>query len=151
MITEQGPKVIEFNCRFGDPETQVVLPRLASDLSEIFLSVVKGELAAQPIEWKEDAALCVVMASGGYPGSYEKGKPIHGLPDDRDDVIVFHAGTKRENGEVVTNGGRVLGLTALGKDLREAQRKAYDEIQHIRFEDAHYRKDIGSKAIQEMR
>ncbi|GAB7387766.1 phosphoribosylamine--glycine ligase [Bacillaceae bacterium] len=149
MITAEGPKVIEFNARFGDPETQVVLPRLQTDLADIMLAVVQGELAALDIAWKEDAALCVIMASGGYPGPYEKGKPISGLDAVDPDVLVFHAGTQEADGRIVTSGGRVLGVTALGPTLREAQGKAYANVQKIRFAGAHYRTDIGQKALEQ--
>lgn len=152
MITEAGPKVIEFNCRFGDPETQVVLPRLESDLLDIFLATVQGELDQLEIRWKSDAAVCVIMASGGYPGSYEKGKEIRGLDRvDDEQVVVFHAGTRRvDSGAIVTDGGRVLGVTALAPDLSQARDKAYAAVEKIEFDGAHYRKDIGQKAIDQM-
>ncbi|MFT9848864.1 phosphoribosylamine--glycine ligase [Aneurinibacillus sp. REN35] len=148
MITEKGPKVIEYNARFGDPETQVVLPRLASDLAEIFLSATTGKLAECRVEWKQDAAVCVVMASEGYPGSYPRGREITGLPANTEEAIVFHAGTAEEDGRIVTSGGRVLGVTAMGSDLYEAQRKAYETLGQISFTGAHYRTDIGAKALQ---
>lgn len=161
MITEEGPKVIEFNNRFGDPETQSVLPRMKTDLLEIMEAVVEGRLADQAIEWSDRKAVCVVMASGGYPGEYEKGKIISGLKDVDQDVIVFHSGTRlmkndkaaTETGkpegeggqsfEVVTDGGRVLGVTALGNTHEEAREKAYQNIARIFFDGACYRKDIG--------
>ncbi len=153
MITEAGPRVIEFNCRFGDPETQVVLPRLESDLLDIFLATVQGELDQLEIHWKPDAAVCVIIASGGYPGSYEKGKEIRGLDRvDDEQVVVFHAGTCRmDSGAIVTDGGRVLGVTALAPDLSQARDKAYAAVGKIEFDGAHYRKDIGQKAIDQMR
>lgn len=152
MITEDGPKVIEFNNRFGDPETQSVLARMDSDLLDVFLAVCDNRLADEEIKWNSDRAVCVVAASGGYPGSYEKGKIIHGLDDVDGDVIVFHAGTalKKTCGEgdcqvdVVTSGGRVLGVTALGKTNDEARKKAFDNIARISFDGMQYRKDIGA-------
>ncbi|WCK55025.1 phosphoribosylamine--glycine ligase [Aneurinibacillus sp. Ricciae_BoGa-3] len=150
MITEKGPMVIEYNARFGDPETQVVLPRLKSDLAEIFLAVIEGNLDKLPtIEWREEAAVCVVMASGGYPGPYDKGHVIQGLPNNTDTVTVFHAGTASKDGEIVTAGGRVLGVTAIGSDLYEAQDRAYTAIRSISFDGAHYRSDIGDKALRQ--
>jgi phosphoribosylamine--glycine ligase len=147
MMTPQGPKTIEFNARFGDPETQVVLPRLKTDVLEVFQAVVNGNLADLNIEWSEEAAVCVVAASGGYPGSFERGLVIEGL-DEVSDAMVFHAGTKRnEGGELVTNGGRVLGVTALGKDIATARAKAYAEISKIQFEGKHSRTDIALKAL----
>lgn len=144
MITDSGVKVLEYNARFGDPETQVVLPRLKSDLYDIFNSVVDGNLAAQKIEWNDDACVCVIMASGGYPENYEKGKQISiGKLDS--DVVVFHAGTKNVNGKLVTNGGRVLGVVACGSDIDLAREKAYKNIKEINFDGAFYRRDIGIK------
>jgi len=147
MITEQGPKTVEFNCRFGDPETQVVLPRLKTDLADIFMATVNGKLQEIEIEWSDEAAVCVVLASGGYPGPYEKGKPITGL-DQVEQSVVFHAGTKLADGRIVTNGGRLLGVTALGKDIAEARAKAYADIAKIRYEGKHYRTDIALKALR---
>ena len=147
MITEQGPKTVEFNCRFGDPETQVVLPRLRTDLADIFLATVEGKLHEIEIEWSSDAAVCVVLASGGYPGPYEKGKPITGL-DQVEQSVVFHAGTKLAGDKIVTNGGRLLGVTALGKDIAEARAKAYADIGKIQYEGKHYRTDIALKALK---
>ncbi|MGI6298530.1 MAG: phosphoribosylamine--glycine ligase [Saccharofermentanales bacterium] len=142
MLTEQGPKVIEYNARFGDPEAQVVLPRLKTDLIDIMEAIRNGSLAKQNIEYSSDCACCVVMASGGYPGTYQTGYPISGL--EQKDVIIFHAGTKRnEQGEIVTCGGRVLGVTALAATLPEAIDRAYKGVAGIKFKDAHYRKDIG--------
>jgi phosphoribosylamine--glycine ligase len=147
MMTPQGPKTIEFNARFGDPETQVVLPRLKTDLLDIFLAVVNGKLADLDIEWRDEAAVCVIAASGGYPGTFERGFVIEGL-DEVEGAIVFHAGTKRaEDGSLLTNGGRVLGVTALGKDIAEARTKAYAEIEKIRFSGKHSRTDIALKAL----
>ena len=161
MLSDDGPKVIEFNNRFGDPETQSVLARLDSDLLEIFLAVTENRLADIEIKWKSERAVCVVLASGGYPGSYEKGKLITGLDDVDDDVIVFHAGTKfapmpevskcadcgdncdMKKAAVLTSGGRVLGVTALGSTHEEARAKAYDNLKRINFEGAQYRNDIG--------
>ncbi|GAA5345116.1 phosphoribosylamine--glycine ligase [Planifilum fimeticola] len=148
MITPEGPKVIEFNARFGDPETQVILPRLESDLAEILLATAEGRLEDVEIRWKEEAAVCVVMASEGYPGSYRTGLPVSGLPKPADDRFVFHAGTRREGNRIVTAGGRVLGVTALGSDLAEARNKAYDAVESIRFEGVHFRRDIAARALK---
>ncbi len=150
MITKQGPKVVEFNCRFGDPETQVILPRLKSDLLPILQSCIDGTLEKQEIKWKKKACTCVVMASGGYPEHYEKGKEIFGLEKaaKSKDTVIFHAGTKMENKKVLTNGGRVLGVTALGKTIKESIDKAYAAVAKISFEKMHYRKDIGYRALQ---
>lgn len=144
MLTANGPKVLEYNCRFGDPETQVILPRLRSDLLELFGAAVAGTLADVTLRWDPRQALCVVMASEGYPGSYPKGLPITGLPADADDLVVYHAGTKLDGDEVVTAGGRVLGVTALGATLLEARERAYDAIREIHFEGAQYRSDLGA-------
>lgn len=142
MLTEEGPKVIEYNARFGDPEAQVVLPRLKTDLIDIMEAIRNGCLANQDIEYSSDCACCVVIASGGYPGAYQTGYPISGL--DQKDVIIFHAGTKRdEQGNIVTCGGRVLGVTALAPTLSAAIDLAYKGVDGIKFENAHYRKDIG--------
>ena len=144
MLTDEGPKVIEFNNRFGDPETQSVLMRLDSDLCDIFVSVCENRLAEQEIVWSEERAVCVVLASGGYPGSYPKGLPISGLDDVDDDIVVFHAGTKEgEDGEVLTSGGRVLGVTAKGATNDEARAKAFANVEKISFEGMHFRRDIG--------
>lgn len=146
MLTKDGPKVIEYNARFGDPETQVVLPRLKTDLVDILMAVVAGRLDQLDIEWSDEPAACVVMASGGYPQAYEKGLEISGLDEhgQLEGVTIFHAGTKmRGIGKFVTNGGRVLGVTAMGSTLDEALQKAYDGVAKISFEGAHYRKDIG--------
>lgn len=147
MIGEKGTKTVEFNCRFGDPETQVVLPRLKTDLVDILLATVEGRLDEIDIEWSDEAAVCVVLASGGYPGPYEKGKRITGL-DKVEQSIVFHAGTAQQDGHIVTNGGRLLGVTALGRELTEARQKAYADIEKIEYEGKHYRTDIALKALQ---
>jgi phosphoribosylamine--glycine ligase len=145
MLTPEGPKVIEYNSRFGDPETQVVLPRLKTDFVDVLEAVAEGRLEDQPVEWDDAACACVVMASGGYPGKYEKGIEITGLDADGqlEGATVYHAGTAFRNGRFCTNGGRVLGVTALGKDLPEALEKAYAGVARIRFDGAHYRRDIG--------
>ena len=145
MLTPDGPKVIEYNCRFGDPETQVVLPRLKTDLAQIVEAVAQEKLAEVDIQWDERACACVVMASGGYPGSYPKGLEIHGLDAEgqAQGVTVYHAGTKLEDGKFLTNGGRVLGVTALGDTLEEALDKAYAGVEKIAFTGAMFRRDIG--------
>ncbi len=148
MIVDNKPYVLEFNCRFGDPETQVILPRLETDLVDVFMGIANGKLNRIDIKWRADASLCVILASQGYPGKYKKGFPIEGLEflKNLKDVTIFHAGTKFDDkGKIVTNGGRVLGVTALGKDLNEARQKAYAAIEFIKFEGMHYRKDIGLK------
>lgn len=144
MITTDGPKVLEFNARFGDPEAQVTLPLLKTDLVDIFLAVINGNLYQIDVEWSEDACVGVVMASAGYPGSYQTGLPISGLDNLDGDILVFHAGTKigSEPGQVLTNGGRVLTVVASGRTLTEAREKVYNNISQIRFEGCHYRKDI---------
>lgn len=143
MIQDGEPKVLEFNVRFGDPETQTVLTRLETDLVEIIDSILEEKLDAQKITWSDKKTVCVVMASGGYPGSYEKGEHILGIDDVDADAYVFHAGTKMKDGEIVTNGGRVLGVTAWGDTTEEARQKAYENVSKISFEGAYYRKDIG--------
>jgi phosphoribosylamine--glycine ligase len=150
MITGGGPRVLEFNVRFGDPETQPILIRLKSDLLEVLLAVCDGMLDQVTLEWDPRPAVCVVMASGGYPGDYQKGKKITGLDDARqlEDVIVFHAGTKDQDGDIVTNGGRVLGVTALGQTIAEAKTTAYEAVDKIKFECAYCRRDIADKAIR---
>jgi phosphoribosylamine--glycine ligase len=143
MITNNGPKVLEFNARFGDPEAQVTLPLLKTDLVDIILAVIDNKLDQIEVEWSEDACVGVVMASAGYPGSYKTGFPISGLDDLDKDIVVFHAGTKLgSEGEVVTSGGRVLTVVAKGKTLAEAREKVYANIPRIHFEGCHYRKDI---------
>ena len=145
MLTDKGVKVLEYNARFGDPETQVVLPRLKTDLVDIFDAVIDERLDDIDIEWNDNACVCVILASGGYPVSYKKGYPIT-IGDIDNDVMLFHAGTaKGGNGGYVTNGGRVLGVTCLGKDIEDARAKAYRNIDKIDFKDKHYRKDIGIK------
>ncbi|HIV61932.1 MAG TPA: phosphoribosylamine--glycine ligase [Candidatus Butyricicoccus avistercoris] len=144
MLTPKGPKVIEYNARFGDPETQAVLSRLETDIFDIFNAVIDGTLADIDIKWSDNAACCVCMASGGYPAKYEKGKVITGL-DDVTDSIVYHAGTKLSDGAMVTNGGRVLGVTANAKTLDEAIKKAYADVKKIHFDGVHFRTDIGVK------
>lgn len=148
MITEKGPKVIEYNARFGDPETQVVLPRLKTDLLDIFIAAVSGELGNVDIQWTEETAVCVIMASGGYPGPYRKGDEIKGLDHIHDQALVFHAGTTQKDGKVVTNGGRVLGVTSIGQSVQEARDRAYEAVKQIQFEGAHYRTDIAQKALR---
>lgn len=146
MITENGPKVLEFNCRFGDPETQVLTRRLESDLLDLLEACVDGTLREQKPVWSEKAAVCVVVASGGYPGDYQKGKVISGLEEagQLPETVVFHAGTKNDGGNVVTSGGRVLGVTALGADLAEARKKAYGAADRILFDQMQRREDIGA-------
>jgi len=146
MVTREGPKLLEFNCRFGDPETQVLLARLDSDLVDLFEATIDQRLADVSAEWKTDSAVCVVMASGGYPGSYATGKEIHGL--DRVNATVFHAGTRREGDRIVTSGGRVIGVTALGSTLAAARDRAYAAVAQIDFADAHYRRDIAAKGLR---
>jgi phosphoribosylamine--glycine ligase len=150
MITKEGPKVIEYNCRFGDPETQVVLPRLKTDFVNICMAVAQGKLSHLKVEWDERPAACVVMASQGYPGSYPKGKVIDGLEkaSQNPDTYVFHAGTAQQGGKVVTSGGRVLCVTGVGQTIQQALQKAYQTAGDIRFEGAHYRKDIGWRALK---
>ena len=147
MITGRGPQVIEFNCRFGDPEIQALLPRLDSDLVEIMQACIGGTLGKIELRWRPGACMCVVAASGGYPGPYEKGKVITGLESEGGDVIVFHAGTASDGqGRIVTAGGRVLGVTALAADLASARTLAYERLERIDFEGIHYRSDIGFRA-----
>ncbi len=149
MLTKDGPKVLEYNARFGDPETQVYLMRLESDLVELLDACVAGTLDRVEIRWRADSAVCVVMASAGYPGSYARHKPITGLDAaaGRPNTKVFHAGTAREADQVVTNGGRVLGVTALGADLRQARVAAYAAVEQIHFDGAQFRRDIALKAL----
>ena len=148
MITPQGPKVVEFNARFGDPETQVVLPLLDSDLGQIMMACATGTLTADMVKWKDSSAACVILASKGYPETSSKGDVIHGDIKQHDTTIVFHSGTKLIGDEYVTNGGRVLGIVGLGKDLRTALDRAYERIEHIDFEGMQYRTDIGAKAFK---
>jgi len=152
MITAGGPKVLEFNARFGDPEAQPLLVRLRSDLVEAIEAVLDDRLDRVTLEWDERPAVCVVMASGGYPGQYEKGKEITGLAaaEAMEGVVVFHAGTREAGGKIFTDGGRVLGVTAIGRDVSEARDRAYDAVRAIHFYRAHWRTDIGAKAIRRM-
>jgi phosphoribosylamine--glycine ligase len=148
MLTAGGPKVLEFNCRFGDPETQVILTRLDCDLVDLLEAVVEGRLEEADVRWTSKAAVCVVIASKGYPGKFESGKVIEGLDEAArlPDVFVFHAGTQRIEHLTVSHGGRVLGVTALGADIADAKRRAYAAVEKIHFENAYYRHDIASKA-----
>jgi len=150
MITAGGPRVLEFNVRFGDPETQPILMRLKSDLLEVCLAVCEGRLDRVTLKWDRRPAVCVVIASDGYPGAYEKGKKITGLDqaERMEDVVVFHAGTAATDGDIVTNGGRVLGVTALGKTVADAKVKAYEAVDKIKFDGAYCRRDIADKAVK---
>lgn len=150
MLTEDGPKVLEYNARFGDPEAQVVLPRMKNDMIEVMQACVEGRLDEIELEFEENAAVCVVMASDGYPIAYQKGYPIEGLDafDNREDYFCFHAGTAVKDGKIVTNGGRVLGITAKGEDLVKARQKAYEAVSWVNFENKYMRHDIG-KAIDD--
>jgi phosphoribosylamine--glycine ligase len=152
MIKEEKIKVLEFNARLGDPEAQPLLMRMKSDLVPVLEATIDGKLAGQKVDWEDRATVCVVMASAGYPGSYEKGKVISGLQEAAKvrDTFVFHAGTGLKEGKVVTNGGRVLGVTALGSGIQEAIQRAYEAVAKISWEGAYYRKDIGQKALQRM-
>ncbi len=148
MLTPKGPKVIEYNCRFGDPETQVVLPRLKTDIIDIFEAINNGTLSELDIEWSDEACACVIAASGGYPKSYPKGLEITGLENGQlSGVTVYHAGTAIKDGKLVTSGGRVLGVTALGADLAQALDKAYAVLEQIHFDNMHFRHDIGKNAL----
>lgn len=151
MLTQGGPRVLEFNARFGDPETQPILMRMKGDLLEVMLAVCDGKLDRVELEWDRRPAVCVVMASGGYPGKYDKGKVIRGLDEAAKlkDVMVFHAGTAKKDQEIVTGGGRVLGVTALGETIAEAKALAYQAVGKISFEGAYYRRDIADKALIE--
>jgi len=154
MITGDGPKVLEFNVRFGDPEAQAILPRLKTDLVDVIEAAIDGKLSeTQELEWSDKACVCVVMASGGYPGDYKKGLEIRGLKafEGLEDIIVFHAGTKIQNGNLLTDGGRVLGVTALGDDIENAISRSYEAVSKISFESAYYRKDIGAKALSRLK
>lgn len=151
MITEEGPKVVEFNARFGDPETQVILPLLRGDLVKIMQACVDGTLDTAAVDWEDGAAVCVVMASGGYPRSYKKGYAIDGLKKAESlGTFVFHAGTAKKDGKVVTSGGRVLGVTARGGGIKEATEKAYKGVEAIRFTDEFHRKDIAHRALERL-
>jgi phosphoribosylamine--glycine ligase len=150
MITPKGPQVLEFNARFGDPETQVILPLMETDLTIVAEAVCDGSLNQVQIDWRSESVVCVVMASGGYPGQYEKGKPISGLAEASavQDVVVFHAGTSCIDGQIRTAGGRVLGVTGRGADIGKALENAYEAVAKISYEQAHYRKDIGHRALK---
>ena len=149
MIADGKPRVVEFNARFGDPETQAVLPRMKSDIVPIILACIDGTLDKMKMEWTDEPAVCIVMASGGYPGSYEKGKVINGLDTvaKMDNVMVFHAGTAVKDDSIVTSGGRVLGVTALGNSIENAIKKVYEAVEKISYDGAYYRRDIGHKAL----
>jgi phosphoribosylamine---glycine ligase len=149
MLTRDGPRVIEFNCRFGDPETQVVLPLLESDLLEVAMACVEGRLDQVDVRWKDGATACVVLASGGYPGKYSSGCPISGMEAEKPNSVVFQAGTKCIKGKIVSAGGRVLCVTGLGADIRQALNAAYERVRSIRFEGMHFRKDIGWRVVGE--
>jgi len=151
ILTKEGPKVLEFNARFGDPETQVILPRLKTDLIDILNAVIENTLHKINIKWEDNAAVCVVVASGGYPGKYQKGKVLSGLKrlEKMKDIITFHAGTKLQDDKVITSGGRVLGITAWDETISKAKERAYKGVKEIYFEDMYYRKDIAVKAIKE--
>lgn len=148
IMTNDGPRVLEFNCRFGDPETQAILPRMKSDLLPLLDATIDGSIDRRPIHWDERPAVTIVLASGGYPEKYETGKPISGLDKAAklDEVQIFHAGTKRENGEILTAGGRVLAVTALGSTIAAARTRAYEAASRIHFDGCHYRRDIASSA-----
>jgi phosphoribosylamine--glycine ligase len=150
MMTPRGPMVLEFNCRFGDPETQPILMRLESDLLEAIEASIEGRVSDGDFRWSEDASVCVVVASGGYPGTIEVGKRISGIEEAErtDGVKVFHAGTTRRDGEFYTAGGRVLGVTARGANLQTAVERAYEAVGKIHFDGAHYRKDIAARALK---
>ena len=151
MLTKDGPKTLEFNARFGDPETQAILPRLKSDLLEIMLAAAERQLnRIGPLEWDTRSCVCVVCAAGGYPGNYEKGKEISGLDKaaEMPDIVVFHAGTKLLNNKIISNGGRVLGVTGLGNTIRDAIDKTYAAVKEVSFQGMHYRSDIGRKALR---
>jgi phosphoribosylamine--glycine ligase len=150
MLTADGPQVLEFNCRFGDPETQPIMCLLESDLAELALACAEGRLGDVQPRWSGRSALCVVLASGGYPGKYRKGLPISGNLAGGEDAVVFHAGTRFDNGQVVTAGGRVLGVTGLGDDLGLARDRAYAAVREISFDDMYYRRDIGYRGIERL-
>lgn len=149
MLTEKGPRVLEYNVRFGDPETQPIMVRMKSDIVALFQACVDGKLDEATLEWHDEAAVCVIMASGGYPASSEKGVPIHGLDDiAEEEAIVFHSGTAEKDGEIVTNGGRVLGVTAKDATIKGAIDKAYAAVEKINFDHMQFRRDIGARALQ---
>ncbi|MDD4237344.1 MAG: phosphoribosylamine--glycine ligase [Desulfotomaculaceae bacterium] len=151
MVDESGPKVLEFNARFGDPEAQPVLMLLETDLVDIIEAILDSRLEQIEIKWKDQAAVCVVLASGGYPGSYGKGKVIYGLEEPGEHVVVFHAGTAAQDDEIVTAGGRVLGVTATGPDIPSAIERAYAAVEKIHFDGMHYRHDVGRKALERIK
>ena len=150
MLIEKGPQVLEFNVRFGDPETQAILPRLKNDLVEVMLATIEGKLDKVNLVWDSRACICVVLASGGYPGDYEKGKEIFGLHQAAglSDTFVFHAGTKKENEKYFSWGGRVLNVVSLGDNLEKAKARVYQAIEKINFEKMHFRRDIGWRALK---
>jgi phosphoribosylamine---glycine ligase len=150
ILTDDGPEILEYNCRFGDPETQVVVPRVEGDFGEVLLAAAEGRLHEVDMPWRDDAAVCVVMASGGYPGGYEKGKAITGIEaaETVEGVTVFHAGTALKDGTLCTNGGRVLGVTGRGPDLRATIARTYEAVSRIEFEGAYYRRDIAARALK---
>jgi len=148
MITAEGPKIVEYNCRFGDPEIQAILPLLKTDIVDLMMEVAEGRLKTKQPAISPESCICVVMASGGYPGDYQKGKIIYGLEDVGEDVMVFHAGTQKEGKHIVTSGGRVLGVTATGKTFLQARESAYKTVGKIVFDNAYYRKDIGHRALK---
>jgi phosphoribosylamine--glycine ligase len=151
LVTRDKPYLLEYNCRFGDPETQAVLPRLKDDLAPILYECAKGSLSIDSLSWDENKCICVIAASKGYPESSSKGDIISGLDDvkEMDDIVVFHAGTKSQDGNIATNGGRVLGVTALGNSFKDTRKKAYDAMENINFEGMQYRKDIAAKAEED--
>jgi phosphoribosylamine--glycine ligase len=152
MIADGGFYVLEYNVRFGDPETQAILPRLNTDLVDVIEAAIDGQLFDVAFDWRDEACLSVVLASGGYPGKYETGKLISGLDKVKNmkDVIVFHAATKKDGGDFYTSGGRVLNVSALAPTIIQAQQKAYEAVRHISFDNMHYRRDIGFRAIEKM-
>jgi phosphoribosylamine--glycine ligase len=153
MMTANGPKVLEFNCRFGDPETQALLPRMECDLADVFLAAAQGKLDEAKVEWKKEATICIVLCAGGYPGDVQTGKEIEGIAEAsaQENVIVFHAGTAMNDGKLVTSGGRVLGVTASAPNLSGAFDRAYQAASIIRFEGMHYRRDIAKKALEQFK
>lgn len=152
MLTKSGPKVLEFNVRFGDPETQAVLYRMKSDLAQAMLMTIDNKLADYEFDWEDQSAVCVVLVSGGYPGSYEKGHPIFGIDDaEKVGVKVFHAGTRQENGQLLNSGGRVLGVTAKGNSLDDAVNRAYNGVKKINWSGMNYRTDIAMKALSDIK
>lgn len=150
MVTKDGPKVLEYNARFGDPETQCILPRLKNDLADVMLKIIDNKLSSVKLEWDERPAVCIVLAAGGYPGSYKKGTEIEGLDMARnlDNLIVFHAGTKEIEGKITTSGGRVLNVVGIGKDIKSAIAQGYKGVSCIKFDGMQYRTDIGKKALK---